>query len=44
MYFKVENPHGQRIQELFVEGKKMNMDQTYNVAYVTSQGVPPELW
>ena len=41
IYFKVENPPGQRIQELFVEGKKLKMDQTYKAAYVTSQGVPP---
>lgn len=41
LYFKVENPHGQRIQELYIAGKKLNMDQTYRAAYVTSQGVPP---
>ena len=41
LYLKVENPHGQRIQELFIAGKKLNMDQTYRAAYVTSQGVPP---
>jgi hypothetical protein len=40
LYFKVENPHGQRIQELYIAGKKLNMDQTYRAAYVTSQGVP----
>ena len=40
VYFKVENPNGYRIQELFVEGKKIKMDQTYNAVYVTSQGVP----
>ena len=41
LYFKVENPAGQRIQELFVNGKKLKMDETYEAAYVTSQGVPP---
>ncbi|MDZ4172177.1 MAG: 5'-nucleotidase C-terminal domain-containing protein, partial [Methanobacteriaceae archaeon] len=41
LYFKVENPHGQRIQELYIAGKKLYMDQTYRAAYVTSQGVPP---
>jgi 2',3'-cyclic-nucleotide 2'-phosphodiesterase (5'-nucleotidase family) len=41
LYFKVENPYGQRIQELFIAGKKLNMDQTYRAAYVTTQGVPP---
>ena len=40
IYFKVENPKGYRIQELFVEGKKIKMDQTYRAVYVTSQGVP----
>ncbi len=40
LYFKLENPHGQRIQELFVDGKKLNINQTYSAAYVTSQGVP----
>ena len=40
IYFKVENPNGYRIQELFVEGKKIKMDQTYRAVYVTSQGVP----
>lgn len=40
LYFKVENPAGQRIQELFVKGKKLKMDETYKAAYVTSQGVP----
>ena len=41
LYFKVENPPGQRIQELFVKGKKLKMNETYLAAYVTSQGVPP---
>ncbi len=40
LYFKVENPMGHRIQELFVEGKKLKMNGKYNAAYVTSQGVP----
>ncbi|WP_223791969.1 bifunctional metallophosphatase/5'-nucleotidase [Methanobacterium spitsbergense] len=40
IYFKVENPKGYRIQELFVEGKKIKMDQIYKAVYVTSQGVP----
>lgn len=42
LYFKVENPRGQRIQELFVKGRKIKMDETYQAAYVTSQGVPDE--
>jgi S-sulfosulfanyl-L-cysteine sulfohydrolase len=40
MYFKVENPKGHRIQELFIRGKRLQMNETYKVAYVTSQGVP----
>jgi S-sulfosulfanyl-L-cysteine sulfohydrolase len=40
IYFKVENPNGYRIQELFVEGKRIKMDETYTAVYVTSQGVP----
>lgn len=40
LYFKVENPNGHRIQELFVRGKKLQMDNAYKVAYVTTQGVP----
>jgi 5''-nucleotidase/2'',3''-cyclic phosphodiesterase and related esterases len=40
LYFKVENPPGQRIQELFVKGRKIKMDETYQAVYVTSQGVP----
>jgi S-sulfosulfanyl-L-cysteine sulfohydrolase len=40
LYFKVENPPGQRIQEIFVKGKKMKANETYKAAYMTSQGVP----
>ncbi len=40
LYFKVENPPGQRIQELFIKGRKIKMDETYQAVYVTSQGVP----
>lgn len=42
LYFKVENPPGQRIQELFVKGRKIKMDEIYQAAYVTSQGVPDD--
>jgi sulfur-oxidizing protein SoxB len=42
VYFKVENPKGHRIQELFVHGKRVKPDESYNVAFVTSQGVPPK--
>lgn len=40
IYFKIENPKGNRIQEFFINGKKLNMNETYQAAYVTSQGVP----
>ncbi len=40
LYFKVENPFGQRIQELFVGGKPVKSDQVYHAAFVTTQGVP----
>lgn len=42
VYFKVENPKGNRIQELFVHGKRVKPDESYNAAFVTSQGVPPK--
>jgi len=41
LYFKVENPKGHRIQELFIQGKRLKMDETYKVTFVTTQGVPP---
>ncbi|BDZ68688.1 bifunctional metallophosphatase/5'-nucleotidase [Methanobacterium ferruginis] len=41
LYFKVENSPGNRVQEIFIQGKKLKMDETYHAAYVTSQGVPP---
>ena len=40
MYFKLENPKWYRIQEFFIQGKRLQMDKTYQAAYVTSQGVP----
>lgn len=40
LYFKIENPYGQRIQELFVGGERVERDRTYKAVYVTSQGVP----
>lgn len=41
LYFKVENPKGHRVQEIFIQEKRLKMDETYHAAYVTSQGVPP---
>ena len=40
LYFKVENPEGQRIQEFFVAGKRLDRAKTYTVCFVTTQGVP----
>ncbi|NLY37077.1 MAG: bifunctional metallophosphatase/5'-nucleotidase [Tissierellia bacterium] len=40
MYFKIENDFGQRIQYLFVQGKPLEYDRVYEVAFVTTQGVP----
>jgi sulfur-oxidizing protein SoxB len=40
LYFKVENPEGHRIQELFVQGERVQPDELYDAAFVTSQGVP----
>jgi 2',3'-cyclic-nucleotide 2'-phosphodiesterase (5'-nucleotidase family) len=40
VYVKLENPFGQRIQELFVGNRKLEPDQSYKVAFVTMQGVP----
>ena len=40
VYFKIENPAGARIQEFFVEGKRLEKDKTYTAAFVTEQGVP----
>jgi sulfur-oxidizing protein SoxB len=40
LYFKVENPPGTRIQELFIRGHRLQPDRIYSAAYVTSQGVP----
>ena len=39
-YFKVENPPGRRIQELFVRGEKVRPDRLYSTVFVTTQGVP----
>lgn len=40
MYFKFENPYGQRIQELFVGEDRIIPEKEYRAVYVTSQGVP----
>ncbi len=40
VYFKVENPRGKRIQEFFVGDERLHKDKTYEVSFVTTQGVP----
>jgi 2',3'-cyclic-nucleotide 2'-phosphodiesterase (5'-nucleotidase family) len=40
VYFKIENPAGQRIQQLFVGNKEVQSDKYYTTAFVTMQGVP----
>lgn len=39
LYCKLENAQGSRIQQLFVEGMPVEKDKTYQVAFVTQQGV-----
>ncbi|MGM0438392.1 MAG: 5'-nucleotidase C-terminal domain-containing protein, partial [Bacillota bacterium] len=39
LYFKIENPAGERIQKLFVQGEEVEFDRIYDVVFVTSQGV-----
>ena len=40
IYFKVENPEGKRIQEFFVNGKRLDRSKIYTACFVTAQGVP----
>lgn len=40
MYAKLENPNGQRIQQVFVQGKPLDPKRVYSAAFVTEQGVP----
>ena len=39
LYFKIENPAGERIQKLFVQEEEVDFDRIYDVVFVTSQGV-----
>jgi S-sulfosulfanyl-L-cysteine sulfohydrolase len=41
-YLKVENPRGSRIEELFAEGRHVRDDDEFDVAFVTTQGVPEQ--
>ncbi|MEA2070120.1 MAG: bifunctional metallophosphatase/5'-nucleotidase [Asgard group archaeon] len=40
VYFKIENAENERIQEFFINGKKLNQTKKYKACYVTSQGIP----
>ena len=40
IFFKLENPYGQRIQQVFVGDQRLQLDKSYEVAYVTPQAVP----
>ena len=39
VYMKIENPAGQRIQEVFVGNEPLDRLRTYHTAFVTEQGV-----
>ena len=41
--FRIENPKGHRIQEIYFNDKHLQPDSYYKVSYVTSQGVPPNI-
>jgi 2',3'-cyclic-nucleotide 2'-phosphodiesterase (5'-nucleotidase family) len=43
LYAKIENPHGSRVDRLFVLGSSVEPERIYKVAFVTSQGVPPQI-
>ncbi len=42
VYFKLENPPGARIQEIFVQGKRLKMDEVYSAAFLMQQAVLPK--
>jgi 2',3'-cyclic-nucleotide 2'-phosphodiesterase (5'-nucleotidase family) len=39
-YLKIENPAGQRIQQVFIGNEPLDRFRTYHTAFVTEQGVP----
>lgn len=43
VYFKLENPYGQRVQQIFVGEKLLVADQIYDVSFVTEQAVPKDV-
>lgn len=42
-YIKVENPPLTRIQKLFVGEREVEAERVYRAAFITSQGVPPQI-
>ena len=43
IYFKLENPYGQRLQRIFVGQEELDLNKTYTVVYVTPQAVPAKV-
>jgi 2',3'-cyclic-nucleotide 2'-phosphodiesterase (5'-nucleotidase family) len=41
-YIKIENPPGQRVQEIFVGDEPLQPEHSYSAAFVTEQGVAPK--
>ena len=39
VYLKIENPSGQRIQQVFINNEPLERSRTYHAAFVTEQGV-----
>ncbi len=42
VYLKIENPAGQRIQQVFIGDEPLEGARTYHTSFVTEQGVPPK--
>lgn len=40
VYFKIENPSGHRIQQVFVGNEEVQDDKYYSASFITMQGVP----
>lgn len=40
IYFKIENPPGERIEHLFVDDERVKPDDLFDACFVTTQGVP----
>ena len=40
IYFKMENPPGARIQEIFIQGRRLQPDAVYSAVFASMQAVP----